>query len=126
MKAELPKLDDLAGDMNYKEITITLKKAPHPFAEGALRLAYHALDVSHSKKIVLKESKRLGKRQNSLKRFLVDMECQTVAARLALTYNEECKPEIPIRFAVAKVVHVKEVKSPIYYALEPYIEGTCF
>jgi Alpha-kinase family/Zinc finger C-x8-C-x5-C-x3-H type (and similar) len=110
-------------ELALSKITVCYKRAPDPFAEGGLRVAYHARDVTHGKDVVFKECKYVGSRSNSLKAYFEDMETQTVAAKMAMVFNEKVDHSLQIKFAVAKVVKRLSGTTTTYYALEPLIAG---
>jgi len=77
-----------------KTITMFMRRAPSPFAEGEIRLAYHAQlarkkDKLLSSHAVLKAYKHLGKGVNSRAQYFKQMEVSTIACYLAKKYNEE-------------------------------------
>lgn len=112
-------------EMKLNEITISIKIAPNPFSHGACRLAYLGID-EHGKKVVLKQSKYIGGRENSKKRYFESMECQTVAAKFALEFNKQLSltsSEHQITFTVAKVLQMKHSEKPMYFGIETFING---
>ncbi|KAF2075601.1 hypothetical protein CYY_003106 [Polysphondylium violaceum] len=108
-------------EMKLNEITSTIKMAPNPFAQGAFRLAYYGTN-EHGSKIVIKQSKLIGGRHNSLKSYYEAMECQTVAAKFAFEFNA-LRGKKEVKFTIAKVLQVKSSEKPTYYGLEALIEG---
>ncbi|KAM9985766.1 hypothetical protein ACTFIZ_012401 [Dictyostelium cf. discoideum] len=112
-------------EMKLNEITISIKIAPNPFSQGACRLAYLGID-EHGKKVVLKQSKFIGGRENSKKRYFESMECQTIAAKFALEFNKQLSltsSEHQITFTVAKVLQMKHSEKPMYFGIETFING---
>eukprot|EP01127_Copromyxa_protea_P001223 TRINITY_DN1123_c0_g1_i4.p1 TRINITY_DN1123_c0_g1~~TRINITY_DN1123_c0_g1_i4.p1 ORF type:complete len:223 (+),score=21.43 TRINITY_DN1123_c0_g1_i4:327-995(+) len=101
-----------------------VKIAPQPFAEGAERLAYHMLEQKHGNlRLVGKEFKFLGSRKNSKANYLLQMEIQTIAARLAHSFNMAYPSEEPIKFLLTKCMHFMNRSKPIYFSAEPLILG---
>lgn len=118
-------------DMKPSNKRSFVKVAPHPFAHGAVRLAHYgrmvfaktierARDPSTlTDRVILKEY-IVPATDSSLERFrfMVDMETQTVAAKLALDFNTattgartEGVSRYKVKFLVAKVVRM-EVPRP--------------
>lgn len=127
MRLKLPNELDYLFTKDFKfsapsRITKELKVAPNPFAEGALRIAYHAWDQDHGKHRVLKQFKYIGSGENSLKRYFEELEVQTVSAKFALEYKS-VMPTSNINFAMTKVVHFFQEKKPIFYSMEPFMVG---
>ncbi|EGC34842.1 hypothetical protein DICPUDRAFT_34378 [Dictyostelium purpureum] len=109
-------------EMKLNTKTISIKMSEHPFSQGATRLAYFGID-ENGRKIVLKQFKYLGSKHNSKKRYFESMECQTVAGKFSLEFNSLRKSD-DIKFAVSKVLVVKDSEEPIYLSVESFIEGT--
>lgn len=109
------------------DVTEEILIAKRPFAQGSLRLAYHAFNVKHNKHYVVKMSKTLGRGHNSFKRYLLDMETQTISAKLAQLFTQACKDKrmkgfIDITFGMAKVWATKPPSgAPVFGAIEKYI-----
>ncbi|EGC34843.1 hypothetical protein DICPUDRAFT_79436 [Dictyostelium purpureum] len=109
-------------EMAINETMVSIKMSDHPFSEGASRLAYYGIDEL-GRKIVLKQSKYSGIRENSKKRYFESMECQIVASKFALEFNSLRKSD-DFKFAFAKVLQVGNSENPVYLSVEPFIEGT--
>ena len=129
MSFVLPKIDSILpvdSRLSMTKITIDVKIAPNPFAEGNARIAFHGIEVSHSnKKVVFKESKRTGKGSNAMKRYIEDMETQTISAALALEFSQKVSLPTPIKFGVAKIaVFPKTQQNPLrFMARETLLVG---
>lgn len=137
LKYELPSLETILNfkkDFEETKYRAYLKIAPHPFAKGSLRLAYygeeHFLEAKEPKKpksVILKEFINLPTNPKVDKsRYLVDLEVQSVAAKLAFEFNGRggrLHPMIPlkIKFLLAKVISYKEPSSGLLrlMAVEP-------
>eukprot|EP01133_Synstelium_polycarpum_P009750 gene9750-11386_t len=117
--ASLKECLDYAYKLRMEEERMVIKMAPSPFAKGGCRLAFYALDVSTGKRIVLKQSIRLGGKNNSLKRYLEYMEIQTVSAKFAEEFNKVIGWKA-IQFIPAKVI---ELPDKTFLGLEEYIPG---
>jgi hypothetical protein len=117
-------IDDIkSGVFNRSDTTLKVKVALEPFAEGAIRLAYYCYNESHGTVDVVKQSKRIGGRSNSLKHYYEEMQTQAAAAKLAMLFNQEIKPTQTVKFSVAKVLHFKNDSKPRYMAMEKVISG---
>ena len=68
---------------------MSVKVAPQPFAVGAQRIAYHALDVDHNCYLVIKRSKWADKRSSCLKRCLEAANVHAIAAQSFLRFKKE-------------------------------------
>jgi hypothetical protein len=112
---ELPTLTQIKeGKFEDVDITIKVKVAPQPFAEGGVRLAYYCYNVTHDRLMVAKQSKRIGGRFNSKEQFFDNMKAQSVAAKMALDFNKQAKLATPIKFVVSKVVNYQFLIKTIY------------
>ncbi|GBB92406.1 hypothetical protein RclHR1_00200039 [Rhizophagus clarus] len=71
----------------------TYKRAPKPFSSGSERYAYYALDLTRepAEEIIMKESVELGKKANSLERYLEMIETSTIAYFLSKEFNAAAK-----------------------------------
>ncbi|KAI3640277.1 hypothetical protein MIR68_001155 [Amoeboaphelidium protococcarum] len=106
------------------EKKIRCKVAPQPFAFGSLRLAYHARLIqpdSGDKQVVMKQFKHVGSGENVIKRYVEDLECQTVAAHFAKQFKRVYPPS-PIAFAKTKVMKFYTFKTE-QVSVEPYMPG---
>ncbi|KAL6055637.1 VWFA domain-containing protein [Balamuthia mandrillaris] len=130
---KLPELNDIlpgekGGVCNFslseRRTTQTIRLCKNPFAEGGSRLAYRAFIPAHKKEVVVKMSKKLGARSNCKRKYLLDMEAQTVAALFALEFNKVKPPSAPtLKYIVAKVIHFQNTSRPIYASLEVFLKG---
>jgi hypothetical protein len=94
-----------------------MRRAPSPFAEGEVRLAYHGqlakeeidfLKDGHS--MVMKSFKHLGKGVNDRDQYLKQMEVSAIAHFLAKEYNKSSfKPSHCLGINVLPVIVVEEV-----------------
>ena len=99
------------------ESIMLMRRAPNPFAEGEVRLAYHGqlakvesdlLKDGHS--MVMKSYKHLGKGVNDRDQYLKQMEVSAIAHFLAKEYNKSSfKPSHCLRINVLPVIVVEEV-----------------
>lgn len=99
------------------ESTMLMRRAPSPFAEGEVRLAYHGqlakeeidfLKDGHS--MVMKSFKHLGKGVNDRDQYLKQMEVSAIAHFLAKEYNKSSfKPSHCLGINVLPVIVVEEV-----------------
>jgi hypothetical protein len=94
----------------------TCKIAPNPFDKGANRLAYYGQLIRSDDKvedIVLKELITLVPDASlDRMRYMVDMEVQTVASKLAFEFSSRLSrtkgaPNIKIKFLMAKVLRIE-------------------
>jgi hypothetical protein len=71
----------------------TYKRAPKPFSSGSERYAYFALDLTRepAEEIIIKECVELGKKANSLERYLEMIETSTIAYFLSKEFNAAAK-----------------------------------
>ncbi|KAL7578865.1 hypothetical protein ACA910_006842 [Epithemia clementina (nom. ined.)] len=81
-----------------KSSTMFMRRAAHPFAEGEIRIAFHAqlsrleCNLSNEKSsMVLKSYKHVGKGLNDRNQYLKQMEVSTIAHFLACKYNTSCE-----------------------------------
>ena len=70
-----------------------VKIAPNPFAKGALRIAYYALDQGEgasgfTEQCVVKDYIEMKVRENALKKHLSELDAQAVASFLANCFNK--------------------------------------
>ena len=85
-------LDDIKrniGSINHKWSEKSLKKAKHPFSEGAQRISFHGLRMDKKQKIVLKEFKHFGSGRDGREDYIQNMETQCVAEYLAEAFNRQ-------------------------------------
>jgi hypothetical protein len=114
-------LDALKTQPMEVETTIrTLAIAPRPFAEGAMRLAYHAHDRSFKdqppRAVVVKEFKRAGEAHNTLDKYMEQMEIQSAAAYLANAFNKATpEGEAKIKFPITRVRDQIESQDQLAY-----------
>ena len=112
------------GHIKLPNIPMKIKLCSNPFAEGVGRLAYHALDVTTNNRYVVKEFKRMGKKENSIKHYMQVYETQVTAAMYTSRFNLAKPAHVPqINFVSPGVLNFMEHDRPKYYAIEPYIEG---
>jgi hypothetical protein len=108
--------------MSVSELTIF--KRPHPFAQGALRVAYYAQTAASSDRYVVKAFKRSGKR---LAHLVEDMRSQALCKAFALEFNALAEEEQAIDFIATTCFkgRSKSGKDKVdnCLSLEPYIQG---
>ena len=81
------------GSINHSWSNKMVKKARHPFAEGAQRISYHGMRMNYAEgeedeKIVLKEFKHTGSGRDRRSDYVEIMETQCVAAFMASEFNK--------------------------------------
>jgi hypothetical protein len=97
------------------ESTMLMRRAPSPFAEGGIRLAYHgqlAQEVAGlaGSSMVMKSFKHIGKGVNNRDQYLKQMEVSAIANFLASEYNRSSyKPSYCLEINVLPVLVVEEV-----------------
>ena len=77
------------GTLEHPKTPMSVKIAPRPFALGAQRIAYHALDVDQNHHLVIKRSKWADERSSCLKRCLETANVHAIAALLFIKFKEE-------------------------------------
>ena len=77
------------GTLEHPKTPMSVKIAPQPFALGAQRIAYHALDVDQNHHLVIKRSKWADERSSCLKRCLETANVHAIAALLFIKFKEE-------------------------------------
>jgi hypothetical protein len=102
----------------------SFKRAPKPFSSGAERYAYFALDVTResAKKIVLKECIDIGRKANSLERYLEMIEVSTVAYFLSKEFNSVAARvgiNKKVEFLKPQVLRHKDDTDVQCYTIEP-------
>jgi len=99
------------------ESTMFMRRAPSPFAEGEIRLAFHGqlakekrlLDLDGSS-MVMKSFKHIGEGVNDREQYLKQMEVSAIAHFLAKEYNKSShKPPHCLGINVLPVIVVEEV-----------------
>ena len=85
------------GSINHSWSNKMVKKARHPFAEGAQRISYHGMRMNYAEgeedeKIVLKEFKHTGSGRDRRSDYVEIMETQCVAAFMASEFNKVAPP----------------------------------
>lgn len=101
---------------NTKELSMRMRRAAEPFAEGEIRIAYHGqlarsathLDLEKSA-MVMKSFKHIGEGLNDRQQYLKQMEVSNIANFLAGMYNKSSyRPEHCARIRVLEVCVVEE------------------
>ena len=108
----------------------SIKIAPNPFAKGALRIAYHAINKLESdsvsvfsEKCVVKDYIEMKVRENALKKHLSEQETQAVASFLANCFNRvKPKGAKEIFFLQTEVLKM-DGDSGVCLSKEPWISG---
>ena len=101
-------------DKTY-ESTMLIRRAPSPFAEGEIRLAYHGQIAQEEaglagSSMVMKSFKHVGKGVNDRDQYLKQMEVSAIAHFLASEYNKSSsKPSHCLGINVLPVLVVEEV-----------------
>jgi hypothetical protein len=117
-------LDDMmASDDNIlmSVLNLDIKKRKTPFAQGALRLAFHARTSFSTSNYVVKTSKRAGE---LLPQFAEDVRCQALSKSFALEFNGLLDGEHTIDFLTTACFKGKSSASgDKCISLEPFLEG---
>ncbi|RYP90315.1 hypothetical protein DL770_003538 [Monosporascus sp. CRB-9-2] len=119
-------LDDMmASDDNIlmSVLNLTIRKRKTPFAQGALRLAFHARTSFSTNNYVVKTSKRRGE---LLPLFTEDMRCQALCKSFALEFNSLLDGEHTIDFLATACFkgNSSSTDATTCISLEPFLEGT--
>lgn len=87
-------VSQLRSNLTFGVFSMFMRRAPNPFAEGGLRLAYHGQLASVPRElaksgheVVMKSFKRLGQGIHDLEQYTEQSEVSTVAKYLATMYN---------------------------------------
>mmetsp|Transcript_33605 Transcript_33605/g.81251 ORF Transcript_33605/g.81251 Transcript_33605/m.81251 type:complete len:280 (+) Transcript_33605:3-842(+) len=111
----IPKIAAAHRTDKTTESTMFMRRAPSPFAEGEIRLAYHGQLAKSEKDLaekghsmVMKSFKHIGKGVNDRDQYLKQMEVSAIADFLAKKYNE-VKPSHCLGIYVLPVIVVEEV-----------------
>jgi hypothetical protein len=107
------------------------KLAPKPFSSGAERYAYYALDATRepAEEIIIKECIDLGKKANSLERYLEMIEVSTVAHFLSAKFNSVAKQngiKKKVNFLKSQALRYKDDSNVRCYAIEPKFRDGAF
>ena len=118
-------LCDLQEDLILEgpSVRVCFKCAPHPFAEGAECLVYHAFDFTNRRQVVLKQFKAEDKEHNTLECYMKELEIRTIASAYAREFNSDKKKAsgiCPIEFVPLDVV---ECVGGVRYLLETFMGG---
>jgi len=121
---------DVAAEKPERELTSeshAIKVAREPFAAGNLRYARHGriMDGTSSdpwRPCIFKDFKARGAKQQSLTRYLMEMEVNSVASALAERFNEEVGPPAHrrMRYVLASVASTEHQN----YFVEEVLDGT--
>ncbi|GBB92409.1 hypothetical protein RclHR1_00200042 [Rhizophagus clarus] len=129
-------VDDIKNQKYFKNKSnliirkFSYKLAPKPFSSGAERYAYYALDVTRdtAEEVVIKECIELGRKANSLERYLEMVEVSTVAHFLSAKFNFAAKRigiKKKVDFLKSQALRYKDDSDTGCYAVEPkFREGT--
>ena len=101
-----------------------IKIAPHPFAEGKQKIAYHALDVDGNEHLVLKQSKFSDRKSNVIKRCLETAQTHAIASSVSAEFNRRNMHRAnasEIMFAAVGVLQVTTTEKPQFYTYELYL-----
>ncbi|CAB5385036.1 unnamed protein product [Rhizophagus irregularis] len=130
-------LDDIKNKKYFKNKSnlilrkFSYKLAPKPFSSGAERYAYYALDATReqTEEIVIKECIDLGKKANSLERYLEMIEVSTVAHFLSAKFNLAAKQigiKKKVNFLKSQALRYKDGSDVRCYAVEPKFRDGLF
>jgi elongation factor 2 kinase len=114
---------DCAAD-KWDEARVKVRIAPHPFAEGGMRLAYRAWEVVDDDEIpmVVKRWKRGGSTETVV---FDEARTQMVAEHYAQEFNRRCADKgidgVSVAFLPASALRVDGITEVL--SLEPYLEG---
>jgi hypothetical protein len=106
------------------------KRAPKPFSVSAERYAYYALNLTHAthgsteeiEKTVMKEYVEIGRKANSIERYLETVEVSTIAHFLSTEFNlaaEEADIRKKVKFLKVQLLRQKYGSETRYYTVEP-------
>ena len=98
----LPPTPGSLGTLEHPKTPISVKIAPQPFAVGAQRIAYHALDVNKNRHMVTKRSKWADERSSCLKRCLETANVHAIAALLFIRFKEKMLT-LPVNVDVERI-----------------------
>ena len=103
------------GTIDQKWSQTMMKKAKHPFAEGAQRISYHGQIMNYSdrvdQKIVLKEFKHFGTGRDRRADYIEIMETQCVAAYFASEFNKVAPPASK-KISFLTVINIYSFREP--------------
>ncbi|KAK4163941.1 hypothetical protein QBC43DRAFT_212132 [Cladorrhinum sp. PSN259] len=121
---EATTLDDMmASDesIGVSVLHLTVKKRKNPFAQGALRLAFHARTAASTAHYVVKTSKR----REELPVFVEEMRCQALAKSFALEFNSFFDGEHTIDFVTTTCFKgcSSSADAASCISLEPFLDG---
>jgi len=94
---------------------------PHPFAEGAMRYAFHAFDEKNECKLVAKVYKDV-KMQEAHWWYGGEMDTQACARFIAEEFSK-LYPENPVSFVQAQLFRNSENEPFPFMAIEPWLDG---
>ncbi|CAI2170685.1 15953_t:CDS:1 [Funneliformis geosporum] len=134
LRYHLPKtLDDIMNKEYFKKSnanvqSLSFKLAPQPFSVGAERYAYFALDVKRepAEKVVIKEYLEIGRKANSVERYLEAVEVSTIAHFLSKQFNIEAKRvgiNKKVKFLQAKLLRGASGSKNQFYTIEPNLRN---
>ena len=100
-----------------------IKIAPQPFAEGAQKIACHAL-TENGKRLVLKRSKYSDARSNSIKRCLETAQVHAIAVNYASVFNSDKPYNVDSSEIQFVRVGVMEVTDEQYFTYEEHLSSS--
>lgn len=137
-QVDLSVIVEFKEKLRYEHISGDIKIAPHPFDQGAERLAYYAIryfklgkDDEDSDEMVAKEYIKLASRPDlDRSRYMVSLETQAVASKLAFDFNDKIsrvagdRALYKIKFLLSKVIAIKQPdESKRFMMLEKRFRG---
>ncbi|CAG8439636.1 11458_t:CDS:1 [Funneliformis mosseae] len=135
LRYRLPKtLDDIMNKEYFQKSNadlqnLSFKLAPKPFSVGAERYAYFALEVKRvpAEKVVIKEYLEIGRKANSVERYLEAVEVSAIAHFLSKQFNIEAKRvgiNKKVKFLQAKLLRSTTTGfKKQYYTIEPNLRN---
>ena len=116
----------LTSEIPIPQSPIAFKRARQPFAAGAERLAYHAMDTQTNERVVVKEFKRDSAKYKSYEHYREVQQTHIQASMYAVDFNKE-KPSGSSNIEFVKM-GIVEMPQDIdgqnkYFTYEPFISG---
>ncbi|KAH9586492.1 MHCK/EF2 kinase [Trypanosoma melophagium] len=93
---------------------------PIPFAHGDMRASYYIIDINRFNcKMVAKRYRCSSVRETQ---YFDDVSMHTIANHWAKKFNS-CMPPKPVHFLPAVVMELIDRKPPLFFAVEPQLDG---
>ena len=112
---------ELAFD--HPSLPITLKVAPHPFADGEEFLVYHSYDLSSKKAVVLKKYKQEAPEFNKLECYMKELEIRSICSTYAREFNADQQKQPGTARIDVHPANVVEFPGPECYLMESFLGG---